>query len=131
VLLPWLRADPEAFLFSPAEAMDALSARRRAARRSPLTPSQAARRPKADPRNAPKDRYTTAAYRRAIARACEQAAVPAWHPHQLRHSVATRVRAAFGLESAQHVLGHAKASTTEIYAEASLAKAVEAMQAVG
>ncbi len=131
ILAPWLRADPEAFLFSPAEAMAALSVERRAARKSPMTPSQAARRPKAKPKRTPTDRYDAGAYRRAIARACVKAGVPTWHPHQLRHTVATRVRAAFGLESAQYVLGYAKASTTEIYAEANLEKAVQVMREVG
>ncbi len=35
----------------------------------------------------------------------------------MRHSAATAIRARFGLEAAQVVLGHAKADTTEIYAE--------------
>jgi integrase len=97
--------------------------------------------------------YTPAAYRRAIARACERAfkmpeglrqfpgkLSPAevaklraearawrdehvWHPNQLRHSTATEIRARFGLEGSQVVLGHQHASTTEIYAEKDLAKA--------
>jgi integrase len=56
VLPPWLKADSEAFLFSPVEAMAALSQERRGARKSPMTPSQAARRPKAKPKRTPADR---------------------------------------------------------------------------
>jgi integrase len=40
-----------------------------------------------------------------------------WHPNQLRHSFATRVRKEHGLEAAQVLLGHSKADTTQIYAE--------------
>jgi integrase len=40
-----------------------------------------------------------------------------WHPHQLRHTAATEIRRRFGIEAAQHVLGHATLSITELYAE--------------
>ncbi len=40
-----------------------------------------------------------------------------WHPYQLRHSFATRVRKEHGLEAAQVLLGHSKADVTQIYAE--------------
>lgn len=63
--------------------------------------------------------YTASSYARAIARACKQAGIDHWHPHQLRHYHATIVRKQFGLEAAQAVLGHASAKTTEIYAEVS------------
>jgi integrase len=136
ILLPWLKADLAAYVFSPAESMAALQAEHRAGR--PAKPKRTAarrrgrgRRAKPLPTRAPGAAYTVDTYRRAIARACERAGVPAWTPHRLRHSVATRIRAEFGLESAQHVLGHAKASTTEIYAEASLAKAAAAMRELG
>ena len=70
---------------------------------------------------APADRifggYTAQSYGRAIARACESAKVPHWHPHQLRHSYGTRVRASHGLDAAQAILGHKHARVTEIYAE--------------
>jgi integrase len=56
-------------------------------------------------------------YWQAIGRACRRAGVPRWHPHQLRHSFATRARAAMGLEAARAALGHATAAMTEIYAE--------------
>jgi integrase len=53
----------------------------------------------------------------------------AWHPHQLRHSAATEIRKRFGIEAAQHVLGHATLNVTEIYAEknAEAARQVAAM----
>ena len=40
-----------------------------------------------------------------------------WAPNQLRHTFATEVRRDHGLESAQVLLGHSKADTTQIYAE--------------
>ena len=40
-----------------------------------------------------------------------------WHPNQLRHSYATKVRKEHGLEAAQVLLGHSKADVTQIYAE--------------
>ena len=49
--------------------------------------------------------------------------VPSWHPHQLRHSAATAVRKAFGLEAAQVVLGHSSADITQTYAERNLSLA--------
>lgn len=40
-----------------------------------------------------------------------------WHPNQLRHSYATKVRKAHGLEAAQVLLGHSRADVTQVYAE--------------
>jgi len=54
-----------------------------------------------------------------------------WSQNQLRHSAGTDVRKRFGLEAAQVVLGHAKANTTEIYAERDLRLAVEIARQVG
>jgi integrase len=55
----------------------------------------------------------------------------AWHPHQLRHNAATRLRKEFGVELARIVLGHATAFTTEIYAEADRAQAMEVIGKIG
>ena len=40
-----------------------------------------------------------------------------WHPNQLRHTFATKVRKAHGLEAAQVLLGHSRADVTQVYAE--------------
>jgi integrase len=37
-----------------------------------------------------------------------------WHPNQLRHSYATKVRKAHGLEAAQVLLGHSRADVTQV-----------------
>jgi site-specific recombinase XerC len=57
--------------------------------------------------------------------------VPVFRPNQIRHSFGTRVRHAFGLEAAQVLLGHAKANTTEIYAEKNLALARDVASKIG
>jgi integrase len=51
-----------------------------------------------------------------------------WHPHQLRHTAATEIRKRFGIEAAQHVLGHSGLAVTQLYAEknSETAKAVAA-----
>ena len=74
--------------------------------------------PNPKPRTARKvgDAYTVASLRRAIARACEQAEIPVWSPHQLRHTRATELRRLGGIEVAKAVLGHASLGATEIYA---------------
>lgn len=130
LLRPWLDRTPDSFCFSPAEVVEARNARKRAARQSKVTPSQAAR-SKASPERAPGRRYTRNSYRVAIQRACIRAGVPVWVPLQLRHTAATVIRAKFGLEAAQVVLGHSKADVTEIYAEKDFALARRVAVEVG
>ncbi|MCG3122060.1 MAG: hypothetical protein GIKADHBN_00436 [Phycisphaerales bacterium] len=55
-----------------------------------------------------------------------------WHPNQLRHNAATRIRREFGLEAAALVLGHASATITDaVYAERDQAKVASIVQRVG
>jgi integrase len=54
-----------------------------------------------------------------------------WHPHQLRHNAATRLRRDFGLEVARVIPGHSSAAVTEVYAEVDLRMAAEAMGLAG
>ncbi|MGE5611224.1 MAG: tyrosine-type recombinase/integrase [Bacillota bacterium] len=54
-----------------------------------------------------------------------------WHPHQLRHTAATRLRKQYGLEAARVVLGHHSAAVAEIYAEIDQTKARQIMAEVG
>lgn len=54
-----------------------------------------------------------------------------FHPNQLRHSFATKVRRDFGLDGAQVALGHAKADVTQVYAERDLQLAVEIARRIG
>ncbi len=131
ILSDWLKDDSTAFLFSPADAVAHRNAERRRSRRSPMTPSQARRKPKPDPKRAPRDRYDKRTYNTAIERACAKAGVPRWHPNQLRHAAATRIRRLFSLEAAQVVLGHARADVTQVYAERDITKAHAIMAEIG
>lgn len=161
ILRPYLLRDENAYCFIPAESEQQRNATRRENRQTPMTPSQARRRPKRRPKRAPGDRYTTATYRRAIERACEIAfEIPkelrrisgklpsdererlrkqaaswrrghCWHPNQLRHSAATRIRRQFGLEAAQVTLGHSQADVTQVYAERDMGLAIEVMRKIG
>ena len=54
-----------------------------------------------------------------------------WHPNQLRHSFATKVRREHGLEAAQVALGHAKADVTQVYAERDLDLALRVAESAG
>lgn len=54
-----------------------------------------------------------------------------WHPNQLRHTAATNIRRQHGIELARIVLGHSRAFTTEIYAEADRRQAAEVMGKLG
>ncbi len=122
--------DVAAYLFSPARAMAERSAALRAARQTPVQPSQANRR-KRQPKRRPVERYTTGSYAHAVSVACGRAGVPRWHPNQLRHTRATDIRRRFGLEGAQVVLGHSRADVTQVYAEADLSMAVKIAAEVG
>jgi site-specific recombinase XerD len=83
-----------------------------------------------------KDAYTNDSYLRAIRRVCEvifkDDESKWWRPNQLRHSLATEVRAAEkSLESVAAVLGHSNVSTSEIYAERNLGLAIDIMRRLG
>jgi integrase len=131
VLRPFLKADPGAYLFSPREWVEALRARRAAARKTRRTPSELSRPRRPRPERAPGDRYTAGSYRQAIARACRKAGVPVWTPLQIRHAAATAIRRRFGLEAAQVVLGHERADVTQLYAERDQARAREVAGLIG
>jgi integrase len=126
ILREWLRPEPDAYLFQPREAVAERRAAARAARKTPVQPSQQDRR-KPRPRKAPGERYNTTSYRRAIQYAIERAnrdrekngepPVPSWHPHQIRHLAASRLQREFGWDIARAVLGHESPDTTRIYVE--------------
>jgi integrase len=131
VVRPWLRADPSAYLFSPREAEEERGAERRRNRKTPLTPSQRARRRKANPERTPGEVYVTRSYYHAVRNACKRADVPSWHPNQLRHNAATWLRKEFGLDVARVILGHSSPAVTEVYAEVDREKAMVVMERVG
>jgi integrase len=73
VLRLYLGTKLDAYCFSPAESEKARSSARRDARQTRMTPSQKARKPKANRRRAPQGRYPVTSYRNAIYRACDRA----------------------------------------------------------
>ena len=108
-----------------------LRAERRQNRKTPLTPSQQARKRKAKPKKTAGDQYTRNSYEHAIATACKEADVPRWGPNRLRHNCATKVRKRYGIEAAAAVLGHKLGMVAEVYAEAVFEKAIEVMREIG
>jgi integrase len=139
VLEPFLKRELSAYLFSPKEAEAQRLAALHALR---TTPANEGNRPgyhdstrSGQPRRMLNDFYSVDSYRGAVERACDKAdrwakgarvignderLVPRWHPHQLRHNAATKIRAEFpefALEAAGAVLGHKTVSATLIYAE--------------
>ena len=102
-------------------------------------------------------RYDKNSYRRAIARACDKAdaaarkqrrelmtkqgielepakevrIIPQWHPHQLRHTAATRLRRQYGLEAARCILGQTTLTAAQVYAEQDVQRARQIMAQVG
>lgn len=112
-------------LFSPRAAETERHARCEGHRRPDQKPSPARTNRKLG------DAYTPNTLATAIRRACILANVPKWHPHQLRHTAATKIRREFGLEAAQVILGHSKADTTQLYAERNEALARTIAEKVG
>jgi integrase len=152
VLGPFLNMNPDAYCFSPAVAEVQRRASASEARKTPLNSGNVpGSNNKRDPKRKPGACYDTSSYRRAISRACDQAFPPPaqlltkgnenqlaawrkqhrWHPHQIRHTAATQIRRRFGIEAAQHVLGHASLSITELYAEKDAAVAKQIAAAIG
>ncbi len=158
ILRAWMRPEePEAFLFSPAEAV----AYARAKRVAEAKTHKANFKPKRHPKRVPRPFYDTHAYGTAIERGCELAfGMPAelrridasleegdqekqrlaardwrrancWAPNILRHNAATLIRQRYGVEIARVILGHVHLKTTEVYAEIDLEKAAKAMSQIG
>ena len=141
ILGPYLDRPKTAFLFSPQES----ELQRRAAQRAKaVRPGSGAHRTRPGVRT----HYNPRSYRRAlwyaIRRANKQRSdeaiaadydppppIPHWHPHQLRHSIGTEVRRKYRTEAARVYLGHARMSTTEIYAERDLDLARQIAREIG
>jgi len=152
ILKPLLKLDLQAFIFSP---KDAEARRRQTLHEERTTPLSCGNVPgsnvKRNPRRCPGDAYCVNAYRKAIERGCDAAFPPPddlllpgketelaawrrqhhWHPHQLRHTAATRLRREHGIDVARIILGHRHLRVTEVYAEADGVKADMVMQQSG
>jgi integrase len=126
VLRPWLRDDPDGFLFGPRQNREARLKDRPAPR--PPTPSERHRRKK---RRTFQDHYSRNSYLLAIRRACKRAGIEPWSPNRLRHLAATRIRARYGIEMTRTILGHADPAISLVYAERDLDTARRIMGEVG
>jgi integrase len=76
ILRPYLGTKLDAYCFSPVDSEATRNAAKRAARNTPLTPSQRARKPKRNPKRPKRDRYDETSYRNAVYRACDKAFPP-------------------------------------------------------
>ncbi|MHC4090541.1 MAG: tyrosine-type recombinase/integrase [Planctomycetota bacterium] len=158
VIRPFLRGEVSVHLFCPRQAEAERLANRHRKRKTALSRGN---RPgtnrKAKPKRKPAERYSRDSYRRAIDRAIRKAfphpelsAIPEsrltneqreqleqwwkanhFHPHQLRHAFATKVRRLYGLEAAKTLLGHTSIDAAAIYAEADRQRAAEIVQQIG
>lgn len=148
IIRPFLRTSLQAYIFQPQQSERERRAVMHAQRKTPMscgnTPGSNRT---SHPKRAPRDRYTTESFNRAVTYACRRA-FPApegttgedlkawrrehkWTPLQIRHRFGTDIRRTHGLEAAQVLLGHAKADTSEIYAERDVAAAVAVAAQVG
>ena len=130
ILRRYLKVDPDAVLFSPAEPDALLKAKKRAERKTRVQPSQRDR-SKKKPKRKPGDRYTPATINHAIRRACIKAGIPIWHTHQLRHSAALLIMREHGIEAARSVLGHRTLNMTLHYSGIDLELAKEVAKKTG
>jgi integrase len=131
VLTPWLRADPEAFLFQPREARAGFDAGRRRRRKSKTYPGdrKAPGRVRA-PRKQPGDFYPAASYCRAVANGCVAAALA--HLEANAPELLPPVRQAeAAMKAARAALRRATAADRAKQAEASKAAARAFHRAVG
>ncbi len=145
ILAPYLASRSDGYLFSPAESERQRHQLRQgqlsSERKSKIYPSELkARERRIAERSGRKkrwgDRYETDSYRRAISYAIKKArtsgqTVTHWHPHQLRHTFATKIRRQFGAEGVQAGLGHANLNLVEVYAEKSQELLTRIAQKVG
>jgi len=82
----------------------------------------------------PGERYRVSSYRRAVTRACRAAGVAVWTPHQLRHSFASRMLDALGVEelpATAAALGHASLDVTMIYTHLRRERAADLARRIG
>lgn len=130
VLVPFLREDPAEPMFQPRESRADWIAKKRAARKSKVQPSQVDR-SKANPKMTAGTVYGVASYWKRIQKAAERAGADPWHPHQLRHNFVGRMDAAAGLALASEGVGHGSMATTLIYLERKLKDVATVARKIG
>lgn len=136
VLMPYLLRGENEPLFSPREAIAKLRAQRTEQRATPL--SQGNRtgygrqsRKGETAKRQPGTQYQSTSYYLAVAYGIRKGKLDHWHPNQLRHTAATKIRNEFGLDAAAAMLGHARVDVTQVYAELDATKAIDAARKIG
>jgi len=135
VLKPFLARRVNAYCFSPVEALAQHHKRRG---------DKPGRHRRDIPQIQPGDRYDRRGYYQAIQHALRAArkaellkpkpkrrVIASWHPHQLRHTWLTRVRAALGPEATRAAGGHKSMRMVDRYAELDMKLAMEAAKKLG
>lgn len=130
LLRGYLKDDPKAFLFSPAEQDKIIKEKKRTARKTAVQPSQVDRR-KLSAKRKPGDHFTVHAYNRSVVRGSRKAGVGKWHVHQLRHSAALMIEREHGAEAARAVLGHKTLNMTLHYSGIDTKRAAEVAAKTG
>jgi len=132
ILRPYLLREKTNYCFRPC---DSEQRRRQTLHASRTTPISQGNRPgtnrRLKPMRSPGQQYGKDEYNKAIRRACQQAVITTWHANQLRHAAATKLRAQFGIEAAQTILGHSDAKITLVYAEKNFDLAARIAREVG
>jgi hypothetical protein len=156
-MLAGLRLDQ--FIFDPAKAMAEIRAARTAARTTPVScGNKVGSNRKNVPQTKPGERYEPKTYRTAVqyaikranaailarlhaempgagkkelAKAFEEAAVPKWHPHQIRHTAATIIRKRASLDAARAMLGQKSLGMADHYADIDKETCIEAARKLG
>jgi integrase len=137
IIKPRLKANTDAFIFSPQDAMQEKWQRDRQERKTKVYPCERERR---GPRKVTGCYAPTTyciAIRRAIQRANQereqqgQPLLPHWSPNRLRHTKGTLIRRQAGLDAARAVLGHRSPVVTEIYSELDMSQAVALAEKLG
>lgn len=122
VLTPYLDRPADEYCFKPAEADAQFRAEKHAKRKTALS---CGNRPGEVDASKFREKYDSAAYYKAIQRACAAGKIESWHPHQLRHTAATDIAREYGIEAARVILGHRNLAVTDLYAEIDLQKAIK------
>jgi integrase len=130
ILRRYLKDDPEAYMFSPAEQDLQLRAAKRARRKTKVYPSEVGR-VKRRPKRKPGAKFNHNTLNWSIRRACKRGKIDRWHCHQLRHSAALLVRREIGVDSARAAMGHKNIDQTEHYAGRDLEQAKEVAKKIG
>jgi integrase len=131
ILLPFLKSDLEAYLFSPKEAKAEFQVKRSMQRKTKRTPSETKRKRKRNPKRAAGDRYSVNTFQQTIRKTCRKHKFPVWTVLQIRHTRASEVREQYGVEGAQASLGNARVETAQIYAEKNMQLARRIAQEIG